>query len=49
MRRPARPNSCACLTQLIVSEPALQKPTTSGRADVALTRKDEKSVVCGKG
>ena len=47
--RRAKPNSAACLTQLIVSPPALARPTTLARDACACTRKDEKSEVAGKG
>ena len=49
MPRRVMPNSAACFTQLMVSEPALARPMTFGRAAWACTRKEEKSVVAGKG
>ena len=49
MPRRVRPNSAACLTQLMVSPPALARPITLARLACACTRKEEKSVVPGKG
>ena len=43
------PNSPACLIELMVSPPALAKPTTLAPEPCACSRKDEKSVVPGKG
>ena len=44
-----RPNSAACLMQLIVSAPALARPSTSAPLDCAEIRKEEKSLVPGNG
>src|SRR5215475_3635410 len=51
-RRPAsdwppltRPNSAACLIELMVSPPALARPITLARDDWACSKNDEKSLV----
>jgi hypothetical protein len=43
------PNSAACLMLLIVSAPRLAKPITLAREACACTRKEEKSLVAGRG
>ena len=44
-----RPNSAACLMLFTVSAPAFARPSTLAPELCADTRKDEKSVVPGKG
>ena len=39
------PNSCACLIELVVSPPALARPTTLAFDDCACNKNDEKSGV----